>query len=66
MTFIAIANRSNFCQNKMRYNYYRSGYIYYKSGRKLQIGANITNQCTKHVYNGRVIFIKIEDHNYEF
>ena len=31
----------------------------------LQIGANIKNRCTKHVYSGRVIFIEIEDHNYE-
>ena len=31
----------------------------------LQIGANITNRSTKHVYSGRVVFIEIEDHNYE-
>ena len=32
----------------------------------LQIGANITNRYTKHVYSDRVIFIEIEDHDYEF
>ena len=32
----------------------------------LQIGAKIKKRCTKHVYSGRVIFIEIEDHNYEF
>ena len=31
-----------------------------------QIGTAITDRCTKQVYSGRVIFIKIEDHNYEF
>ena len=32
----------------------------------LQIGAKIRKRCTKHVYSGRVIFIEIEDYNYEF
>ena len=31
----------------------------------LQIRAKIKKRCTKHVYSGRVIFIEIEDHNYE-
>ena len=66
MTFIVITNRSNFCQYKMRQNYYRSRHIYQKSERLLQIGANITNRCLKHVFSGRVIFIEIEDHNYGF
>ena len=39
---------------------------YFKSGRLLQIGPNITNRWTKHVYSGRAIFNEIEDHNYEF
>ena len=43
-----------------------SRHIYYKSGLLLQIEANITNRRTEHVYSGRVIFIEIEDHNYEF
>ena len=42
MACTATANRSNFCQNKMRQNYYRSGHIYQKSGRLLQIGAQNT------------------------
>ena len=66
MAFIAITNRSNLCQYKMRSNYYKSGQIYFKSGRLLQIVANIANWCRKYVYSGRVIFIKTEDHNYEF
>ena len=32
----------------------------------LQIGTDISNRCTKYVYSTRVIFIKIEDLNYEF
>ena len=32
----------------------------------LQIWTAITKQCTKTVYSGRVIFIEIEDRNYEF
>ena len=66
MTFIVITNRSDFCQYKIRRNYYKLRHIYFKSGRLLQIGPNITNRCTKHVYSGTAIFIEIEDHNYEF
>ena len=32
----------------------------------LRIGTDISNRCTKYVYSTRVIFIKIEDLNYEF
>ena len=32
----------------------------------LQIWTATTKQCTKTVYSGRVIFIEIEDRNYEF
>ena len=50
MAFITITSPSNFCQYKMRANYYRLG-------RLLQSGANSINRLTKYVYSGRVIMI---------
>ena len=43
MTFIVITNQSKFFQYKIKWNYYRSEHIYYKSGRLIQIGAQNTS-----------------------
>ena len=59
MTFIVITNRSIFFSAKW-------GKIIADRKYFLQIGAIITNWCKRQVYIGRVIFIEIEDHNYEF